>query len=32
MFYSVLDSGEIFEYEYDREYSDGAYLLGQLFE
>lgn len=32
MFYSVLDSGEIFEYEYDREYSDGAYLLGRLFE
>lgn len=32
MFYSVLDSGEIFEYEYDREYSDSAYLLGRLFE
>ena len=31
-FYSVLDSGEISEYEYDREYSDGAYLLGRLFE
>ena len=31
-FYSVLDSGEIFEYEYDREYSDGAYRLGRLFE
>lgn len=32
MFYSVLDSGEIFEYEYDREYSDGAYLQGRLFK
>lgn len=32
MFYSVLDNCEISEYEYDREYSDGAYLLGRLFE
>lgn len=32
MFYSVLDNCEISEYEYDREYSDGAYLQGRLFK